>query len=104
MKEFLSASLPEIYGTSFHYGYVKATANQIAGVLGETDGYSDHKTQREWCCKVDGVVFTIYDYCEGRAIYPYEVIEYHIGTKSEADTRAIVEILKEHGLNAYISQ
>lgn len=101
-KVFSKLNSNEFFGTSFHFGYVKGTAEEISKVLGPCEDSYDDNTCREWDRKVNGIVFTIYDYKEYKDISDSDVIEYHIGTKTDKETERVVNILKDCGLNAYI--
>lgn len=94
----------ECFGTSFHYGIVKATAKEISKFLGKASPGWDDKTTHEWRKKCGSVVFTVYDYKEYRRITANTLVEYHIGTKCPEDTGIIVEMLKSLGLDAYIEK
>ena len=54
------------------------------------------KVNFEWDMETeDGVVFTIYDWKEGRPLRKYEMIEWHIGAKSRYESEmAKLEVLK----------
>lgn len=98
--KFKEASMKDICGTSFHRGYVKNTAYEIEKVLGHcSEAFDDGKTQFEWDRRAGSITFTVYDYKDFPA--PYQVNDYHIGTKSKEDTIMVVALLKEAGLNAY---
>lgn len=76
-------------GTSFHDVTISATAAELTAAFGpatyeQNDG-SD-KVNFEWCLQCDGEPFTIYDWKEYRRIHPTEVIEWHIGGTSQAQT------------------
>lgn len=89
-----------VCGTSFYYGYVYASGNEIAKICGDPFEVWDDKTLYEWHLESNGIVFTIYDY---RSIIRDmdDVIYYHIGTLNEEDTKKVIKILKENGLDAY---
>jgi len=101
--KFSDADFREVCGTSSHMGYVKATAYEIAKVLGNPREDWNEKTTYEWQKKFGSVVFTIYDYCEPVPPRKYHLVEYHIGTKRPEDTVLIVELLKGFGFDAYMS-
>jgi hypothetical protein len=81
----------KVNGTSFHGQVVKTTREKLANAFGKPESYSSwHKTTYEWDCVVDGldgeeIPFTIYDWKEYRPIGSDEVIEWHIGAKTDAD-------------------
>lgn len=94
--------------TSFHYGYIKASYNELKDIFGKhhTDDGID-KVSAEWGMKHKDskIVFTIYDYKEydNYPIYNKDAkYEWHIGTYNEDATNKIVSILKELGLDAYV--
>lgn len=101
--EFKEANVEDVFGTSFHYGYVENTAYEIEKVLGKCSYvFDDGKTQYEWDKNIGSITFTIYDYKSFPA--PYQVYKYHIGTKCKEDTMMVVALLKEAGLNAIYEQ
>lgn len=101
--QFKDASWKEVLGTSSHRGYIKASANEISKVLGSPLSGDGDKTNFEWQKKFGSVVFTVYDYKEGR-ISSRTKVEYHIGTNCAEDTGLIVGLLVGLGLNAYIEE
>ena len=101
-KKFSNVGLEQISGTSFYFGMVKASANELVNVLGMYEFGDGEKVEREWMIKSEsGIIFTVYDWKEG---YTSEktVLHYHIGTFTKEDTEAVVNELKAAGLNAYV--
>ena len=89
-----------IQGASAHDAFIYNTAQEIEKVLGKADKAED-KIKYLWCCKVDNLYFTVYDYKS----YPRNkkvIDEYHIGTKDDATAKKAIELLKSCGLHAYI--
>ena len=101
--QFKDANLREVIGTSSHGGYIKASASKLSKVFGSPLSGDGDKTTFEWCKKYGSIVFTVYDYKEGRITSRTEV-EYHIGTKTPEDTGLIVGLLIGLGLDAYIER
>lgn len=85
------------YGTSYHGDTLMASAEEISRVLGDPKGPStDGKVQREWYGETeDGVVFTVYDYREGRPIPEDAEYPYHIGAFSSEDSTRAREVLEQ---------
>ena len=84
-------------GTSFHNHTFTATVDDLRNVLGQpkfesNDG--EDKNNFDWIMETeDGEVFTVYDWKEYRRLEEDEVIEWHIGGRSGADTeKALLEI------------
>ena len=74
-------------GTSFHQHTFDASPFEITQLFGEAMYYGDptEKTTREWHLEDSkGNVVTIYDWKEYREIQYDEIIEWHIGAKSNA--------------------
>jgi len=98
-------------GGSFHGVTISATVAELTAAFGPAtiegnDGQD--KVNYEWCLQLDGEPFTIYDWKEYRPLHPTEVIEWHIGGKSQAQTskacQAIADALdnKPAATNPYI--
>jgi hypothetical protein len=70
-------------GTSWHGAVVKASVNELTGILGDPSCVSNDgadKTNFEWWMEAtNGDVFTIYDWKEYRKLTDDEPIEWHIG-------------------------
>lgn len=91
-------------GTSYHKGVIIATASEISKVLGKPSDGDNYKTLFEWDRECNGLVFSVYDYCAFNIPYIKEMnyislasrtrLEYHIGTKTEEETKKIVDVLK----------
>ena len=100
-------------GTSFHGVTISATVEELTAAFGPAsciDNTGDDKVNYEWCLQLDGEPFTIYDWKEYRPLHPTEVIEWHIGGKSQAQTsracQAISNVLdqSEKPNNPYLDQ
>jgi hypothetical protein len=84
-------------GTSFHDTTFIATVDDLRNVLGQPKFESNDgqdKCNFDWIMETeDGTVFTVYDWTEYRQLAEDEVIEWHIGGRSGADTeKALLEI------------
>ena len=84
-------------GTSFHDHTFTATVDDLRNVLGQPQFESndgEDKNNFDWVMETqDGTVFTVYDWKEYRRLEEDEVIEWHIGGRSGADTeKALLEI------------
>jgi hypothetical protein len=84
-------------GTSFHDTTFIATVDDLRNVLGQPKFESNDgqdKCNFDWIMETeDGTVFTVYDWKEYRQLAEDEVIEWHIGGRSGADTeKALLEI------------
>ena len=87
-------------GTSFHGVTIRASVDQLTKAFGDptiVDNTGDDKVNYEWDMETDeGEVFTIYDWKEGRPLRSDEFVTWHIGAKSESDSRiAQRELLKK---------
>ena len=77
-------------GSCFQGHMPKGTTYQsLVKVFGEPNehGYGDGKVTVEWRGKIDGELFTIYDWKEYRPISQSEIIGWHIGGESSKVTR-----------------
>ena len=84
-------------GTSFHDTTFIATVDDLRNVLGQPKFESNDgqdKCNFDWIMETeDGTVFTVYDWKEYRQLAEDEVIEWHIGGRSGADTeKALLEM------------
>ena len=84
-------------GTSFHNHTFTATVDDLRNVLGQPQFESNDgqdKVNFDWIMETeDGEPFTVYDWKEYRRLEEDEVIEWHIGGRSGADTeKALLEI------------
>ena len=84
-------------GTSFHDHTFIATVDDLRNVLGQPQFESndgEDKNNFDWIMETeDGEPFTVYDWKEYRRLEEDEVIEWHIGGRSGADTeKALLEI------------
>jgi len=84
-------------GTSFHDTTFIATVADLRKILGEpqceqNDGQD--KCNFDWTMETeDGTIFTVYDWKEYRPLEENEMIEWHVGGRSGADTeKALNEI------------
>ena len=87
-------------GTSFHRVVIRATVDQLISAFGDPSmeyNKGDDKVNFRWDMETDeGEVFTIYDWKEGRPLRSDEFVTWHIGAKSESDSRiAQRELLKK---------
>lgn len=86
-------------GTSWHGSIVKASVNELTGILGDpscstNDG--EDKTNFEWWMETtNGDVFTIYDWKEYRVLALDEPIEWHIGGHSPSVTRVVADLIRK---------
>lgn len=80
-------------GTSWHGTTVRATLQELKGILGES-AWSCSKTTHNWIGKTDdGQVFTVYDWKMGR-FGKDQIVEWHIGGfNKEAEEKARNELL-----------
>lgn len=94
----------EANGTSFHNTTIETTLTELIRVCGEplyTTNDGEDKVNYEFNMETDaGDIFTIYDWKEYRPIAKDEVIEWHIGGKSQY----ITETAKEELLKAINSE
>ena len=85
-------------GTSFHHVTIRATVEQLTKAFGEPydSNTGEDKVNFVWDMETeDGEVFTIYDWKEYRELKLDEYVVWHIGAKSESDSRiAQRELLK----------
>ena len=80
-------------------GYIECAKCELESVFGtpgseinrEEGGFDDPKTQYEWWLKVNGTVFTIYDYKEDKEIEDDQKVIWHIGSKS--GTQPLFELM-----------
>jgi hypothetical protein len=77
-------------GTSFHHVTITTTVNELTRVLGEPEYKGNDgrdKINFLWECeRENGDVVTIYDWKKFRSIGLDEVIEFHLGGRSEIIT------------------
>ena len=99
-KNFTEVNFNNVIGTSFHYGVVYNTAEEISKVLGPFTKGDGDKCWRKWMIKTDdGTVFTVYDWKDGY-VSDTKRLYYHIGTNTLEESNKVVALLKEAGLNA----
>jgi hypothetical protein len=84
-------------GTSFHNTTFSASVADLRKILGEPDweqNDGEDKSNFDWTMETeDGTIFTVYDWKEYRALQEDEIIEWHVGGNSGADTeKALNEI------------
>lgn len=91
--------------TSWHGYVVLSSINKLTELFGEpyNEGDETDKVQYEWNLEYDNIPFTIYDWKEYRKINPYEIIDFHLGTKTQEDSdivhKAITKAIK-NGTNS----
>ena len=92
--------------TSFHGSTIPASVEELTAAFGPAtciDNTGEDKVNYEWCLQLDGEPFTIYDWKQYRSIDPTEIIEWHIGGKSQAQTskacQAISDVLDKEVLD-----
>jgi hypothetical protein len=85
-------------GTSFHNVTVRCTPQQLIDLLGPAQWGSNDgrdKTNFDWVCETStGILFTIYDWKEYRALDLNEEVVFHIGGGSFSQTYDAAELLK----------
>lgn len=83
VKLFSHVDGNKVTGTSWHGAIVKASVNELTGILGDPSCVSNNgrdKTNFEWWMETtNGDAFTIYDWKEYRVLDLDEPIEWHIG-------------------------
>lgn len=89
-----------INGTSFHGKTLIATANELKRLFGPPQ-YNDNngadKVNIEWNLVTDsGIVFSVYDWKEGRSIMNDEPVEWHIGTKTSDESCVVMSTVVTH--------
>jgi hypothetical protein len=90
----MKATKKSTSGTSFHDTTIRETPANMINYLGEPHCIGGDKTNMEWEMETsDGTVFTIYDWKNYEGIEMNEVVEWHIGGHSEADTEKAREEL-----------
>ena len=86
-------------GTSFQGVTIRATVEQLTKAFGDPDDNNtgEDKVNFVWDMETDeGEVFTIYDWKNYRKLRLDEIVTWHIGAKSESDSRiAQRELLKK---------
>ena len=85
-------------GTSFHGVTVSASVEELVAAFGKPpyiDNTGEDKVNYEWCLQLDGEPFTIYDWKEYRPLHPKEIIEWHIGGKSQAQTSKACQAISD---------
>jgi len=93
----MKSTLKSANGTSFHNTTFRASVAAVRQILGQpqceqNDGRD--KCNFDWTMETeDGTVFTVYDWKEYRPLEENEMIEWHVGGRSGADTeKALNEI------------
>jgi len=75
--------------TSFHGVTIHTSYNKLVEAIGKPqceDNSGEDKVNFDWDCETeDGIFFTIYDWKEYRSLDLDEIIEFHIGGKSQYD-------------------
>lgn len=91
-------------GTSWHGAIVKASVNELTGILGDPSCVSNDgmdKTNFEWWMETtNGDVFTVYDWKEYRVLDLDEPITWHIGGHSPGVTRVVADLIRKEVANA----
>jgi len=93
----MKSTLKSANGTSFHNTTFRASVAAVRQILGQpqceqNDGRD--KCNFDWTMETeDGTIFTVYDWKEYRPLEENEMIEWHVGGRSGADTeKALNEI------------
>jgi len=93
----MKSTLKSANGTSFHNTTFRASVAAVRQILGQpqceqNDGRD--KCNFDWTRETeDGTIFTVYDWKEYRPLEENEMIEWHVGGRSGADTeKALNEI------------
>ena len=91
----------KIYGTSFHYGTINASVNEVEKKLGvKVRRVGADKVNYEVDLSINGITATIYDWKEDD-ISRDTVVSLHIGTHTAEESKTVASILKsEYGLDA----
>ena len=83
-------NLDLINGTSFHGVVINTSIKKLKSVLGEPtiqDNTGEDKVNVEWgVITKQGIVGTIYDWKEYRRLGEDDIVQFHIGGKTEEDT------------------
>ena len=87
-------------GGSFHDCYVKSSVNELTNIIGKPERMDGDKTNYEWGCRCEGILFYIYDWREP-GFTKNAIIDFHIGSSEKEDSEKAVEFLKSVKLNAY---
>ncbi len=88
MKKLTDLNL--VNGTSFHGVVINTSIKKLKSVLGEPtiqDNTGEDKVNIEWgVITKQGIVGTIYDWKEYRRLGENDIVQFHIGGKTEEDT------------------
>ena len=88
MKKLTDLNL--LNGTSFHGVVINTSIKKLKSVLGEPtiqDNTGEDKVNVEWgVITKEGIVGTIYDWKEYRRLGENDIVQFHIGGKTEEDT------------------
>ena len=88
MKKLTDLNL--LNGTSFHGVVINTSIKKLKSVLGEPtiqDNTGEDKVNVEWgVITKQGIVGTIYDWKEYRRLGENDIVQFHIGGKTEEDT------------------
>ena len=83
-------NLDLINGTSFHGVVINTSIKKLKSILGEPtiqDNTGEDKVNVEWgVITKQGIVGTIYDWKEYRRLGENDIVQFHIGGKTEEDT------------------
>jgi hypothetical protein len=94
----IKKSYKDMNGTSFHGATISASLADLIDILGATHGIGEvnDKVQNSWDLELeDGTIFTLYDWKEYRRYTDKEIIEWHIGGRSQKDTFVAQDTLIE---------
>ena len=87
-----------IDGTSL-VGYIEAKYYKLVELFGEPEGSDGYKTDAEWSGTLDGVVFTIYNwkdgknYCGAQGQRTEDITQWNVGGHSSEALRKVKEFL-----------
>ena len=88
MKKLTDLNL--LNGTSFHGVVINTSIKKLKSILGEPtiqDNTGEDKVNVEWgVITKQGIVGTIYDWKEYRRLGEDDIVQFHIGGKTEEDT------------------
>ena len=87
-----------IYGTSFFNDCIYYSVNQLKKYLGSPQYCFNNgidKTNVEWNLKINGNIFSLYDWKEYRIIDMDEKIEWHIGASSREISNKVFNDLSD---------
>jgi hypothetical protein len=87
-------------GVSFEGDYILASCNDIRSKLDvDVACYGGDKTHFEFELELeDGTPFILYDWKEGDWVDEDTKLYYHIGARTQAESRKVLAALREYGL------